>query len=1147
MEPLFCGLATRFHGPLPRRLANLLPPKPFTRADAWPGDRRPVPARDMHVFLEANQDYLLFVSGLAFALLGFTARAFTRLNQQRYWRWLGWFGFARSLHAWMEMIRLVDLRLANLLAAVEPVLLGGSCILLIEFARHVTAVRHGGRPARWIHVPLLVAAGAISFLSVRDALSWVYLLLDPLGGIWAAHALWSLRRSACTRRERISWKLAAVAMLIGTAGLTACVFATSPAPVAIDTTSPSTALPGQTIIFGSALLACLLSGALVWCYNQAALKTGGFARPDASRHRRRLWLAAALATIILGWVAAETVGHRQDRRMRQDVLTRTRLVAASIPAELADSLHWEDSDLNRSSYQNLKRLMTSLVKANPDLRFVLLAGLRDNQCYFVVDSEASTSPDYSPPGQAYSEAAPDYIHGMASREPFVLGPVRDRWGVWIIGSVPLLDLGDGRGSINAELDIAADGWNAAILRERLPVALIVLLILSLLLLSYYSQERIRDQMDRLALSEQRNTTLVEGSPNCIQMLDIEGRCLTVNHRGLVALGCSASTVIGRPFADLWPDADRPRVAAAIQQTAAGKAASFEADYVRPDGRKIAWLVTTNPVRDPAGLVVSFVCLCTDITENKNNERTLLAAKETAEAADRAKSEFLAVMSHEIRTPLGGVIGMLEILQHQQQPPGQRHYTDMARSSAESLLEILDDILDASKVEAGRLHLETIAFRPRDEFLRVLDAMKLRAEVKMLSLDWTFADAVPAALLGDPTRIRQILANLVSNALKFTSTGGIVVTVDRAAEIGEKISLRIRVRDTGIGISSEIAAKLFDKFVQADASTTRRYGGTGLGLSIIRGLAEQMGGTVSVESQPGAGALFTVQLPLAIASAAQVELLDLAVPAAPTLAPHSRSLRLLCAEDDRIHREIAGDQAREFGHQIVFALNGAEALEKLRASDFDAVLMDNRMPVMDGFQATRAIRSGEGHVRQPQIPIIALTANASEKYRDECLAAGMNDFLTKPLRREQLHRALSEILRHNDTLASTPTIVPDGLTEAELLALLDEAPATSSAAEPLNPRLVATYFEETPARFREMSAALENKDATAFARGAHSLKSTSRYVQCDELCELAGRLEKLADSAQLSDVKEPFARARLVFTALREKHTSSARSASLSAS
>jgi PAS domain S-box-containing protein len=1077
----------------------------------------------MNTFLEINQDYLLLLSGLAFALLGFIARAFARLDEQPAWWLLSWFGFTRSLHAWFAMLCLVDFRISEFLAATEPLLLGVSCVFLIEFARCHTAARHHGRPGRWIHLPLLAGAGAVSFLSTSDALTWVYLLLNPIGGLWSAFVIWTLHHSSPNPGERWRWKLAAITMAIGTAGLTACAaFA--------GNEERSGNLAGLLFVLGSTLLVCLIVATLGWCYSRRAQSNLPAERVSAWRRRRSLWIALAAVVIVMGWVAAQTVGHKRDQAMRRDVLARTQLVAAAVPADLVRTLEWSGRDLKKTSYQTLKALMISLVNANPDIRFVLLSGVRDSQCFFLVDSEDPKSEDYSPPGQLYEEAEAGYLSALTTRQPFVLGPIRDRWGVWVSGSVPVLELGNGR-YVSADIDIAATDWNAAIVRERLPVAVIVLLILSLLLLSFHAQERIRDQMDRLALSEQRNTTLVEGSPDCVQMLALDGRCITVNHRGLVALGCPAAAVIGRTFAELWPLPVRPLVVDAVHNTAVGKATHFEADYLRPDGRVITWRVTMNPIRNNAGQVISSVCICTDITQSKNHERTLLAAKEAAEAADRAKSEFLSVMSHEIRTPLGGVIGMLDILQHHPQSAEQRRYIEMAHGSAGSLLEILDDILDAAKVESGRLNLETIAFRPREEFVRVLDAMKLRADSKDLNLTWTFDPALPAALLGDPVRLRQVLANLLSNAIKFTAQGGITVNIDRAAEIGEKISLQLKVRDTGIGIPPEARNKLFEKFSQADASTTRRYGGTGLGLSIIKGLVEQMGGTVSVQSTPGEGSTFIIQAPLAIASESQITELPSTTEKKPALLRHSTSLRLLYAEDDAVHREIAANQARDMGHTLVFAHNGAEALEKLRDGEYDAVLMDNRMPVLDGFQTTRAIRAGTGGVRRPQIPIIAVTANASEKYREECLAAGMNDFLAKPLNRSAFHRALSHIL---DT-AGSPTTVPAGLTEAELHALLDDdAASPRSTSGPPNPRLVSLYFQETPKRFSEMHSALEKKDAASFARAAHSLKSTSAYAHSPELCELGERLEKLADDRQFSALPELLARAHALFKQLNER-------------
>lgn len=1079
----------------------------------------------MALFLEGNQDYLLFVSALAFIFLGFSARSLALLERRSAWRWLSWFGFVRGFCAWLEMLTLARPQVSTWLEHTQLFLITVAALLLIEFARTLSQSRWNHRLGLWVHLPLAAGAGSITFFNGNGPLAWTAILLPSTGAAVTSTLLWWLHRSTSNRGEHHYWVGLALALPVAVSG---------PAFSALvefrrGSTSLSE-LPSETsptIALVVALFASLAAWALSGSYRRRASQLLPPEQVSAWRRRRRNWLLLGCALVLAGWIVAELVGSRRDSAMRRDVLARCKLAGAAVSPELVRSLEWSEEDLTNLGYQRLKALMISLVQANSDSRFVLLAGLRNHRCYFLVDSEAPTSPDYSPPGQYYAEAQADYLAGLATRQPYVLGPIRDRWGVWVIGSVPVVELEGDRGCVNIELDIAAGDWAAAIRRDRLPVAFITLLILALLFLSFHMHERLREQMDHLALSEERNKTLVEGSPDCVQMLDLEGRCLSINQAGLAALGCPRSELMGKPFADLWPPMVRPLVTTAMRESALGKSVHFEADYLHSDGRLIIWRVATNPVRDPAGRVRSIVCICTDITDRKKTERALLTAKEAAEAATRAKSEFLAVMSHEIRTPLGGVIGLLDLLRAQPQPPLQRRHTEMAVDSAKMLLHILDDILDAAKVESGKLTIESIPFSLVLEFRRVLEGMRVRAEAKNLQLFWDFAPTLPPVLVGDPTRLRQVLANLLSNALKFTAEGGIHVSVtgDSTRVAGSTV-LRVAVRDTGIGMTPEVRKRLFEKFEQADASTTRQFGGTGLGLSIVKGLLERMGGSIVVESQPGIGSTFTFTLPLAIGQAKDLPAQDKSTP--PFLPRQSARLRLLCAEDDAINREIVGNLAVDLGHTIDFALNGQEAIDRLRASRYDVVLMDNRMPVMDGFQATRLIRDPQSGVLDPLIYIIAATANASAGYRKECLAVGMNDFLTKPLRAYELHAALERtitVLRRRELIAPAPMNAEkaqpndqeaaEGLSVDELLAEMDfqaapaEVPTAGLASDALQ-RIFSLYFTETPVRLSEMKAGLAANDFVSLARAAHSLKSNSHYVQAEVVAKLAAELEQAAD-------------------------------------
>jgi CheY-like chemotaxis protein/nitrogen-specific signal transduction histidine kinase len=392
----------------------------------------------------------------------------------------------------------------------------------------------------------------------------------------------------------------------------------------------------------------------------------------------------------------------------------------------------------------------------------------------------------------------------------------------------------------------------------------------------------------------------------------------------------------------------------------------------------------------------------NITDRKTAEFALVQAKEEAESATRAKSAFLATMSHEIRTPLNGVLGMAQAMAMGEVTDQQRERLDVIRQSGESLLAILNDVLDLSKIEAGKLELEQAEF-DIDELSRgAIGAFAATAQAKGLAFELKVERAARGVYRGDSVRVRQILYNLVSNALKFTETGGVRVVVGRRNK-----RLSIAVTDTGIGIADDKLLSLFQKFEQADASTTRRYGGTGLGLAICRDLAELMGGTIWAESTPGSGATFTVELPLRRVAAASSK--PAPQPAEPSEPIEGVGIRVLAAEDNGINQLVLRTLLEQVGVSPVIVGTGREAVEAWAREPWDLILMDVQMPEMDGPTATGVIRARERAEQRPRTPIVALTANAMAHQVSEYLQSGMDDFVAKPIEASRLYAVIQDAL------------------------------------------------------------------------------------------------------------------------------------------
>jgi len=514
-------------------------------------------------------------------------------------------------------------------------------------------------------------------------------------------------------------------------------------------------------------------------------------------------------------------------------------------------------------------------------------------------------------------------------------------------------------------------------------------------------EELRHKQHELDIARSRYVDLYDLAPVGYITFSEDGLILEANLAAAAMLGVSRNFLLNKALSQfIFPDDQDIYYLQHKRLIASGEAQTWEMRLMKSDGSPF-WAHLLAALGHNGECLVTF----TDITERKKAEDELRQAKAAAEAASIAKSQFLANMSHEIRTPMNGVIGLAQLLEMTDLTPEQRRYIDALKRSGSSLLQLINDILDLSKIEQHKIDLEIRDFDLLEETTNTVNMLSLRAREKGLDLSALIDPDVPQFLKGDAGRLRQIITNLISNAVKFTAKGSILLHIRKEFEDEQHTTLRFLVRDSGIGIAPDKLDKIFEAFTQADGSTSRKFGGTGLGLTISRRLAELMGGAIGVESTVGEGATFwftaVLEKQLESTSLDPTSLSTLNVTTRPPCQSGGdnsmeNSLRLLLAEDDLTNLKVTRSLLTKSELHLDVAVNGSVALKLLEQNDYDLVLMDCNLPVVNGYEATAVIRDQTSKVRNHAIPVIALTAKAFSEDRERCLEVGMNDYLTKPI-------------------------------------------------------------------------------------------------------------------------------------------------------
>ena len=617
----------------------------------------------------------------------------------------------------------------------------------------------------------------------------------------------------------------------------------------------------------------------------------------------------------------------------------------------------------------------------------------------------------------------------------------------------------------------------------------------------------------LAESEERFALAVRGTNDGIWDWDIRTGKVFFSPRWKSMIGYEDDQLENTfaTFESLLHPEDHDRVMATLEDYLAGRTPHYAVEF-RFRHRDGSWrwiLARGRALRDDNGTPCRMAGSHTDITERRHVEEELRKARHDAEAASSAKSSFLANMSHEIRTPMNGVIGMSELLLGTELNDTQREYLEMLKLSADSLLELLNDILDFSKIEAGRMDLDAHEFDLSEVVTEVAQAMGVRAFQKRLVLLHHLNPDVPVRLIGDDGRLRQILVNLVGNAIKFTNEGGVTIDVSLESLTADKATLHFKVNDTGIGISDDMHESIFEAFTQAETSTSRRYGGTGLGLAICHDLVALMQGRIWVESQPGKGSTF--HFTAAFGRTSGISIKPRSPRKKPVVTTHV-SMKILIVEDGHVSQLVGARMLEKRGHHVTLASSGREAIVRCQKDTFDAILMDVHMPGLNGYEATARIRRLEQSSGR-HVPIIAMTANAMKGDREKCLAAGMDDYISKPLRSAELFRVVEQFAQRPSPQepgqqTSEPAPAPRR-TKVETPPFNLAEFRESTGDEKLIRKLVGIFAEDSQKYLRKAEKALAAGKAGPLYEAAHALKGMLGVYaagialkHCSELCEYA---------------------------------------------
>ncbi|MFA6224110.1 MAG: response regulator [Desulfomonilaceae bacterium] len=972
-------------------------------------------------FITSQVDYAFFVSGLAFIILAVICGVLAQAGRDRLpFVWMTVFAATHGLSSLLETLALSATDLF-LFKVIRLALMAGSYIALFEFGRLSRLIQtKNNEIGPWIYYPLIFLSAIGALEGVKGAFATCGYFLGISSSVLASMVLWRESNDNLSKESR-QLKIAAVSMLVY--GLATGLFP------AESTFFPAASLNQEwfwrTFGFPVQLIraACAVIMAVgIWrFFLHRWVSTQDFSLEPTETLGGR-WLAFSLTlTILAGWGATGLVGARADRNERENLLVQAGMVAGGVASDQLERLTGSVSDLDSSDYKAVHERFEMMKKGNPLCRFLYLLGWKDGLVVFLMDSEPIGSKDFSPPGYVYDDAPPAIKKIFETGKEITDGPYTDKWGSWISAFVPLSGPNtDGKVMAVLGIDVSSSLWAKSIATSRLLPILFTLITVMLIIGFFAIELKHKESELEIRASEARLRIVFNSAHDALIIQDATGRVINFNSMMLDLFNYTPDQIMSTTIERDLPGPASPldTMPEVWRKTLDGENQIIEWEARRSDGSFFHAEVILKKFEDGAtNLVLTSI---RDISERKSSEEALRKAnsevEETnqrlrssikeaqkltveAQAANIAKSQFLANVSHEIRTPLNGVIGMTELLLDTKLDEKQKEYSDIIKIGGDSLLTLINDILDFSKIEAGKLALENIDFDLRATLEDISDLLAMRAQEKDLELVCLIDPEVPSFVIGDPGRLRQILTNIIGNAIKFTPHGEVSVNVFVLGELESKTILKFTVTDTGIGIPADKVEQLFDPFTQIDSSDTRQYGGTGLGLSISKNLVELMGGEIGVESGIDNGSIFWFT--------AVLEQQPFAPPKHVSPREEICGRRILGVDDNATNRRLLEAYLQTWGCGFDLVDGGPSALIKLRHASltgdpYEIVLLDMQMPGMDGETLGEIIK---GDPDLSDLILIMMTSLSRRGDAKRLQEKGFAGYLTKPVRQAQLYDCL----------------------------------------------------------------------------------------------------------------------------------------------